>query len=498
MKLLKKLKPYLMGFEHDIFIAFAPASGTENQASTDWSLKFCEYLTLLMNRLSDKKLTFLTHDDLRMRQSVLGETTGNVFSSTAVFIVVITPEFIQSSSYQKELDDMCGFVFNGEDKKLKQHRVFKVYTQPVSPDAEPSCLKNERSYNFFEINRYNKKPVTLDLTGKDGANEKYWSKLVDLAYDVINVISELTGKTNGIGQPSANCPAVFLAETTFDQQENREKLRRELQYLGYRILPLLPLPEEAEKAKQAINQCLNEASITIHLLGSWYGDFIKNSKLSLIDFQIKTVKDYIASKETTRKPNQIIWIPNDIKPTDQRQSLYLKRLQRDEAQYRTEIIETPFEVFKTLLNSRLADLNNPPVKPTAEKNKLYVIYEKSSAGKMAEYLDLMRAKGFDVIEHGKNGDSAMPITTHINNLLSADAVLIYKGESTMDWMNSKIRDLVKAPGFGKSKPFRAVEIISMKKTADKSLLFLKNVPVNWDEEINHEVINHFLEHLTKK
>jgi hypothetical protein len=38
----------------------------------------------------------------------------------------------------------------------------------------------------------------------------------------------------------------------------------------------------------------------------------------------------------------------------------------------------------------------------------------------------------------------------------------------------------------------------MQKTADKSLLFLKNVPVNWDEEINLEVINHFIDHLAKK
>ena len=43
----------------------------------------------------------------------------------------------------------------------------------------------------------------------------------------------------------------------------------------------------------------------------------------------------------------------------------------------------------------------------------------------------------------------------------------------MDWLNSKIRDLVKTPGYGKSKPFRAIEIISKQKTADKSLLFLE-------------------------
>jgi hypothetical protein len=68
----------------------------------------------------------------------------------------------------------------------------------------------------------------------------------------------------------------------------------------------------------------------------------------------------------------------------------------------------------------------------------------------------------------------------------------------MEWLNCKIRDLVKAPGYGKSSPFRAVEIISSQKTADKSLLFLKNVAVNWDEEINQNVINHFLDHLKKK
>jgi hypothetical protein len=68
----------------------------------------------------------------------------------------------------------------------------------------------------------------------------------------------------------------------------------------------------------------------------------------------------------------------------------------------------------------------------------------------------------------------------------------------MDWLNSKIRDLVKAPGYGKSKPYRAIEIISKQKTADKSLLFLNNVPVFWEDEINKDVITHFLDHLAKK
>lgn len=485
-----------MIFEHDIFIGFASATGNENQVTTAWSTRFINYLTLLMSRLSERKLTFLSHDDMRVRQSVLGENPGSVYTNTAVFIIVLSPEYVQSKSYIKEIEDLYGWLQTDRTENGKKNRIFKVFPQPVETEQQPECLRNELSYNFFEINRYNKKPITFDLSGKEGPNEKFWSKLVDLAYDISDVLGEMSGIKIS-GRPLKNCPGVYLAETTFDQAENRDMLKRELQYLGYRILPVLPIPEEAEKARLAIEQCIAESTVTVHLLGSWYGDFIKNSKLSFIDFQIKTVKDFISAKQNSPKPYQIIWIPNDIKPTDQRQSLYLKRLKRDEAQYMTEIIETPFEVFKTILNTRLYELTNPPLKPIAEKNKLYVIYENSSASRMNEFNNIMRGKGFDILEHSSNGEEN-PLGRHINNLLAADAVLIYKGDSTMDWLNSKIRDLVKAPGYGKSKPFRAIEIISAQKTADKSLLFLKSVPVNWDEEINHNVINHFLEHLAKK
>jgi len=484
-----------MSFEHDIFISYASANGKENQATTEWTLKFCEYLTIVMNRLYEKKPVILLHDDLRVRQTMLGENIRDVFAKTAVFVTILSPEYAKSPAYLKDLDEVYKSLH--QDGNNINHRIFKVLTFPATTENEFDCLKEGIDYNFFEINRYSKKANTFDLNGKNGPQDKFWSKLVDLAYDIAEILQNLSG-ANGLKIKSTQAPAVFLAETTFDLSENRDMLRRELQYLGFRVLPMTTIPEDAEKSKQVIDQILDQSIMTVHLLGAWYGEFLKNSKYSFIDFQIKTVKDYIASKSNSHKPNQIIWIPNDIKPTDQRQALYLKRLKRDEAQHMTEIIETPFEVFKTILNTRLNELISPEAKPVAEKNKLYVIYEKSSGGKMAEYTSILKAKGFDIMESNENGGDFFPLSKHIYNLLTADAVLIYKGNSTMEWLNSKIRDLVKAPGYGKSKPFRAVEIISMQKTADKSLLFLKNVPVNWDEEINHEVINHFIDHLAKK
>ena len=282
----------------------------------------------------------------------------------------------------KELEDIYNALQKHKEETGIRHRIFKVIRQPISQEEQPSFLKKELNYNFFEINRYNKKPITYDLSGKNEPDPKFWSKLVDLAYDIADAVSDLSGDKEK-SAPGKERPGVFLAETSFDQAENRDMLKRELQHLGFRVLPYTQIPDDAEKARTAIECSLDQSVMAVHLLGAWYGDFIKNSKYSFIDFQIKTVKDYLTARKDKNSFNQLIWIPNDIKPTDQRQALYLKRLKRDEAQYNTEIIETPFEVFKTILNTRLNELTNPTVIPVAEKNKLYVIYEKESKDKIA-------------------------------------------------------------------------------------------------------------------
>jgi hypothetical protein len=483
-----------MKFEYDIFISYPPATGTDSQPSTEWALKFSDLLSVLMERLYNRKPSIMLHDDLRVRQSMLGESSKTLLGQSAVAVIILSPEYNKTASYLRELEEIHQAF--GPQGDQASGRLFTIFSQPLAGEEQPGFLKEGIHYNFFEINRYNKKAITYDLNAKNGPDNRFWSKLVDLTYDISGVLSALTGFTHDT-IPSSDTPCVFLAETSFDQVENRDMLKRELQHLGFRVLPQSHIPDDAEHAREVIENSLRQSVVAVHMLGAWYGDPVKNSKLSFTDFQIKTVKEFISGKENKVTRSQLIWIPNDIKPTDQRQALYLKRLKRDEAQYQTEIIETPFEVFKTILNLRLNEIIHPTVIPPAQKNKLYAIFEPESSREIEKYLKQIRDKGFEIIEPDLECE-ANPLTRHINNLLIADAVLIYKGDCPMDWLNSKLRDLVKAPGYGKSKPFRAVEIISSQKAADKSLLFLNNVPVNWDEELNADVINHFLEHLAKK
>ena len=227
-------------------------------------------------------------------------------------------------------------------------------------EEEPEILKAELRYNFYEINRYNKKPVTYPLQSNQLPDDKFWSKLVDLAYDIYNSLQELKDPGR-LSVSESNHHAIFLAETSFDQQENRDILKRELRHLGYKVLPVLSIPGDSEHARTVIEENVRQSVVSIHMMGAYYGEFIKNAKYSLIDFQARVVKEFIESKEKCHKPYQIIWIPSDLKTTDQRQSLYLKRIKRDETQEKTEIIEAPLEVFKTIVNNKLNELAVAPV-----------------------------------------------------------------------------------------------------------------------------------------
>jgi hypothetical protein len=486
-----------MSFEYDIFISYGKTPEDVDPTQASWIQQFCHYLSVALQRLFNEKPTILLHDDLRMRQNTINEHPEETLQKTGVFIVVLDQAELKSEDYRNYLEYIHRISNNINNNYPGNTRIFKIMTGPVPEDIEPDFLKTAPAYNFYEINRYNKKPVGFYLQNGHLPDSKFWSKLIDLSYDIYNSLNIIkTGDTTQY--LSKNRHSVFLAETSFDQQENRDILKRELRHMGFNVVPQASMPNDSETAKVMIENYLKQSLMVIHMMGAFYGDFIKNSKYSLIDFQVRTVKEYLESKENKYKPYQIIWIPNDLKTTDQRQSLYLKRIKREESHENTEIVEAPLEVFKTIVNNKLKELTLKPQNIEKNGHTLYLLYEEQEKQKLQEYIELIRDRGFHVIDNMSTYKEFYSITQHIDTLKKSDAVLIYKGNSSMEWLNSKIRDLVKVPGLGKEKPFKAVGIFSPQKTTDKSLLFLRNVTVIWNEELNNAAIHHFLDQIIKK
>jgi len=236
-----------MNFDYDIFISYEAATTRDDQQVKTWAQHFCHHLYIVLQRLFNEKPTILLHDDLRTRQQLMNEDPVDIFRKTGVFVTIVTPEDVKSRDYLKELANIREAVGNTSGDSQEPSRIFKIITSPLSQEEESGFLKDELRYNFFEINRYSKKPVTFALQDNQLPDNKFWSKLVDLAYDIYNTLHELKAqkKPENTGQ---NNNAIFLAETSFDQQENRDILKRELRHLGYKVLPISTIPGDSEPA----------------------------------------------------------------------------------------------------------------------------------------------------------------------------------------------------------------------------------------------------------
>ena len=481
-----------MNFDYDVFISYGSPEGVENDMVNQWAVKFSEYLAILLNRLNKRELTFMVHDDLRARKQLLGTESPVVLTKTAIFVTLISPEFVTSESYQKELKEIYNAVYQGTDDSTRNvNRIFKVLTAPVSGELQPEFLINEIGYEFYEINRYSKKSRTLEIIEGEQPEEKLWFKLVDLVYDIQNSLELLV---DGEIQEAERKKYIYLAETSFDQSDNRDEIRRELQYLGYHIFPLINLPNDGEKVESLVKNYLSRSTLSVHLMGAFYGDLLKKSKHSLIDLQNKIVREYVENSDTGQK--RIIWIPSDLKITDQRQSLYLNRLKRDESKESTEIIEAPIEVFKTVLRNKLEEMEKPG-KIKSKNKKVYLVYENQYKSELLRVYEMLAENNIDILESDlENMDTGL-ITTHKQNLVDADAVLIYQGNSNKLWLNSKVQDLVKAPGFGKEKPFSGIGIITREKIDESITRFLQDARIiksdKLDEAFSKSFVNQIIQ-----
>ena len=73
-------------------------------------------------------------------------------------------------------------------------------------------------------------------------------------------------------------------------------------------------------------------------------------------------------------------------------------------------------------------------------------------------IDYLYNQKFEVLRPLFDGDVAEVNEEHQENLRICDAVLIYHGQANEVWLRGKLRDLRKAPGYGRATPILAKAI----------------------------------------
>ncbi|MEE4198376.1 MAG: hypothetical protein V2I54_12085 [Bacteroidales bacterium] len=376
--------------------------------------------------------------------------------------------FIDSSDFENTpLNTPIHAVFiqliinsNYKTEKLIQHQASKL----VRKIFQLNCLQIDTAIpamdNIHSINFFNEKNgEKIDFSGRAGFvnDQNVWLKIMDLSYEIKEYFLETKSQQEG------NI-TIYLAQTNDDLNDERESILREFKHMGYHILPEENFPDDVETYHKFVQENIRKADFSIHLIGNVYEPAFERISRSAVEIQNELFNQLI-QKPGHKNIRRLVWIPQIFRPDSEKQRLYVENFKhRVEFLDNTEIIQTPLEVFKSLVK-RYVDQNNSGLRQEqdelsfGQEKKVYFIHSNVNSSDHVAIINALNAKNLEVLELKDHKNKIELIQKHHSLLKMADAILIDYSSGNPFWLKSKLSDLKKVPGLGKKTPFLAKAIL---------------------------------------
>jgi hypothetical protein len=246
------------------------------------------------------------------------------------------------------------------------------------------------------------------------------------------------------------------------------------------ILPNHTLPENAVQLEQVVRKDLEESNLSIHLVGSAYGEIPSGSDRSVVDIQNKLAAEKSAkAKENKEDFTRLVWISPNLANANERQKSFIENIKRDvEAQEGTEILQTPLEDFKNIMREELVESEERKPQDDPGGRSIYLMHDRIDVQDVKPIKEVLEKSGFRVLLPEFEGELLDLRKKHIENLKTFDGAIIYKGKVNDQWVRMKALDLLKAPGFGRKKPIIAKAILTAPgSTMSKDVFSAQNLQV---------------------
>jgi hypothetical protein len=452
-----------MNFEGDAFISYAHLDNVELiEGGKGWVTNLHRALEVRVAQLLGKP-SHIWRDPKLDGNDIFEDALVKRLRDVAALISVVSPRYVKSEWARRELAEFWKAA--EEQGGVRFHdkaRIFKVLKTPVPLDATPPELQSLLGYEFFRVDPDTGRIHELDEVFGSDAQREFWIRLDDLAHDICCMLEVLEGSDPAMrAVDSIPAPVIFLAETTSELREQREAIKRDLQQHGYTVLPARTLPMVESELKAILRSDLARCRMSIHLVGSSYSFVPEASSQSLLEIQ----NDLAIERGGQGGFSRLLWIPPGLQAKDERQQRVIEQLRMDpRIQKGADLLETPLEDFKTVIQERLKPITVPLAAPSRQavpsKNlvQLYLIYDQRDTEVASSWADFLFEEEFEVIRPVFEGDEAEVREYHEENLRSCDAALILYGSAGECWLRRKLRELQKSAGYGRTKPMPVVAI----------------------------------------
>jgi len=467
----------LVSFTHDIFLSYAHIDDLSPGGGDGWAKSLHDRLSIRLHQLlgEDAKIWW---DDRKQENQYLVDTIGDKISESILLTAILSPRYANSAWCRGELQEFCSRADATGGINLKgMSRLFCAVKTPVTDDRIPQALRFLKRYEFYEIDASNK---VREFRPEPGAHrdQRYWDKFEDLAQALKLAIETLRPKAANLNEPK-ELPLgkkVYLAATSADMQRVRDTVMRELQEQGYYVLPRDPLPLNVPNFQETVADHLSRCSLSIHIIGAGYGVIPDGEEeKSIVRLQLE-----LAAKRAKAEPSfaPLAWMPIGLETGIERQRLFIEEVQ---SKLGAELLQDTVENLKSRI---LEKLRPKPSRRSGESRglkRVYLICDNRDLDEVAPIDDFLYNQGFEVIPTINDGNKEDLAQYHRENLINCDGALIYYGHANQLWLRLKISDLLKAPGWGRTKPMLSKIYVTGPCTVEKQRFRTREA----------EVIRHF-------
>jgi TIR domain-containing protein/uncharacterized protein DUF4062 len=500
-----------MDFENDVFLSYAHIDEQVlAEGQKGWISSLHQALEVRLGQLLGKDPKIWRDPKLQGNDVFTDRLIENL-PRVAVLVSILSPRYVKSEWCQRELNEFLkACETTGGGRLAHKLRVFKVVKTPVPLEQHPPGLQLVLGYEFYTVEPQSGRPRELHAAAPPDAQRLYWEKLDDLAHDIADLLNALYREASGTPIPTAaEAPAdtVYLAETSSDLKERRDSIKRELQAHGYAVLPDQPLPLVASEAAATVRAQLARCRLSIHIVGQNYGLVPEGATTSIVALQHELAIERAASGDFVR----LIWMPPGLSSKDERQQRFIEQLETDPRNDTgADLLKTSIEDFKSVLHVRLTPPAPPAPKPepppgraavpTAQSDeslkRIYLICDQRDLDSTRGLEDLLFGQ-FEVILPVFDGDESRVRRDHEENLADCDAALVYYGAGNELWLRSKLRELQKIAGYGRTKPILGKAVyVALPDTPEKRRFRTHDaIVINQGERLTPVALEPFLSRL---
>jgi len=337
-------------------------------------------------------------------------------------------------------------------------RVLKVYQTIKSNNCIKIGLIKEsviatRYTDLFPDLKFLRMYLIDKDTGADIHDKDIWKKENHnyFLFKIFDLCSEVEREISNVVNSVADKPvkSVYLAETSPDLLLIREEVRRELLRHGYNVFPEKAITGTTKEVEKKINDFLQKSVLSVHLFGKFYQD-TRPGDVQRCDLENRLAANFYSTKKENKKEGsdfkRIIWMPDNLVVSDEKQQRFLQGVQRDKKLYAgSEIITSTVEELKDIILEKLEEKekkddggSSNSSEPLINKKRVVyvVVSEKNKEGAQSVKSMLENIDCEVVFDQGQR-------KSEFTDLKRCNSILFYYQNEKPSWLRSKMCEVYK-------------------------------------------------------